>query len=118
VALEIMSSSTTPSVYVFAEEMIVPINPLQTATSIAALQTSTGAYARQFGACYYDKAAWGACAAVVNPTAATVSMPSLASAYHHSLVLDNNNLYAGGKATLSTSVPTSLTSGQGVILIQ
>jgi hypothetical protein len=73
---------------------------------------------RQFGACYYDKAAWGACAAIVNPTAATVSMPSLASGYHHSLVLDNNNLYAGGTATRSASVPTSLASGQAVVLFQ
>jgi hypothetical protein len=113
VALEIMSSDSNP-VDVFAEEQIVPINPLQTATTISSLQTSTGAYARQFGACYYDKTAWGACAAVVNPTSATVAMPSLTSAYHHSLALDNNNLYAGGKASLSTTVPTSLASGQAV----
>jgi hypothetical protein len=117
VALEIMSSDVNP-VYVFAEEMIVPTNPLQTATTVTSLQTSTGAYARQFGSCYYDKIAWGACAAVVNPTSGTVAMPSLTTAYHHSLALDNNNLYAGGKASLSSSVPTSLTSGQAVILFQ
>jgi hypothetical protein len=115
VALELMASDANP-VYVFAEELLVPTSPLQTTSTIATLQTGTGAYARQFAACYYDKAAWGACAAIVNPTSGTVAMPSLASTYHHSLVLDNNNLYAGGQASLSTSVPASLAPGQAVVL--
>jgi hypothetical protein len=115
VALEIMSSNPNP-VYVFAEESIVPTNPLQTATTVASLKTSTGAYARQFGTCYYNKVSWGACAAIVNPTSSTVSMPSIASAYHHSLALDNNNLYTGGGASRSATVPASLAPGQAVIL--
>ncbi|HEY6357377.1 MAG TPA: hypothetical protein VIX35_03985, partial [Vicinamibacterales bacterium] len=80
VALELMASDGNP-VYVFAEEQLVPTNPLQTASSISALQTSTGAYARQFGSCYYDKVAWGACAAIVNPSSTSTAMPSIVSAY-------------------------------------
>jgi hypothetical protein len=118
VALELMSSDSNP-VYVFAEEQLVPTNPLQTASAIASLKTSTGAYVRQFGSCYYDKVAWGACAAIVNPSStASAAMPSLASAYHHSLALDANNLYTGGQASLSASVPASLGPGQAVVLFQ
>jgi hypothetical protein len=116
VALELMASDANP-VYVFAEEQLVPTNPLQTASSISSLQTATGAYARQFGSCYYDKVAWGACAAIVNPSStASTAMPSLASAYHHSLALDANDLYTGGQASLSSSVPATLGPGQAVVL--
>jgi hypothetical protein len=115
VAGELISSDANP-VYVFPEESIVPLNPVQTATSVSSLQTSTGAYARQFRACYYNKNWWGACAAVVNPTSSTVSMPSLVSGYHHSLALDANNLYAGGTVSLSSAVPSTLASGRAAIL--
>jgi hypothetical protein len=116
VALELMSSDSNP-VYLFAEERLVPTNPLQTAASISSLQTSTGAYARQFANCYYNKAAWGACAAIVNPSStASAAMPSIASTYHHSLALDGSNLYAGGQASMSSSVPTTLGPGQAVVL--
>jgi len=116
IALEIMSSDQNP-VYVFAEETIVPQNPLQTASSITSLQVGGGAYARQFASCYRNRSWWGACAAIVNPSAsATVPMPALASAYHHSLALDTANLYAGGQVSLSSSVPSSLGPGQAVVL--
>jgi hypothetical protein len=117
VAGELITSTANP-VYVFPEELLVPLNPVQTATTVSTLQTSTGAYARQFNACYYNKNWWGACAAIVNPTSSTVAMPSLTSAYHHSVVLDMNNLYTGGTVSLSTTVPSTLASGQAVILFK
>jgi hypothetical protein len=117
VAGELISSTTNP-VWVFPEELLVPLNPVQTATTVSSLQTSTGAYARQFNACYYNRSPWGACAAVVNPTSSTVSMPSLVSSYHHSLVLDMNNLYMGGTASLNSTIPTSLASGTAVVLFK
>jgi hypothetical protein len=117
VAGELVSSTANP-VYVFPEELLVPLNPVQTATTVSSLQTSTGAYARQFNACYYDRNWRGACAAIVNPTSSTVSMPSLASGYHHSLALDTNNLYTGGTVSLSSTVPTTLASGQAVVLFK
>jgi hypothetical protein len=119
VALELMSSDANP-VYVFAEEMLVPTGPLQTAgASIGSLQNASGAYARQFSACYYDKVSWGSCAAVVNPSGtSTVNMPAFASNYHHSLSLDLNNLYAGGHASLSSGVPGTLSPGTAVVLFQ
>jgi len=106
-------------VYVFPEQLVVPTSPLQSAgSSIASLKSSTGAYVRQFGACYYDKTAWGACAAIVNASTGIENMPSAASNYHHSLALDNNNLYYGGHASMSSSVPTALGPGTAVILFQ
>jgi len=118
VALELITSSS--AVDLFPEVMLVPTNPLQTAGSndVAALQSSTGAYIRQFGACYYDKIPWGSCAAVVNPTSSSVSMPSAASGYHHALALDFNNLYDGGAASLTSSVPGSLGPGSAAVLFQ
>lgn len=121
VSLEVYSSPGGSSIiYLFAEQLIVPTAPLQTAgTSITTLQVAGGMYVRQFGTCYYQRRWWGACAAFVNATSsATLSMPALAAKYHHSLGLDNNNLYLGGVATLSTSVPTSLAPGTAAILFQ
>jgi hypothetical protein len=80
---------------------------------------STGVYMRRFENCYYDQTSWGACAAVVNPSTVTGTLPGIAlQLYHHSLVLDLNNLYAGGKASLSTTVPKTLAPSTAVILFQ
>jgi len=118
VALELVSSSS--AVYLFPEEMLVPTNPLQTAASndIADLRSSTGAYIRQFGDCYYDRIPWGACAAIVNPTSSSVGMPSAASGYHHALALNLYNLFEGGAASLTTSVPGSLSPGSAAVLFK
>jgi hypothetical protein len=40
----------------------------------------------------------------------------LSKTYHHVLVLDNNNLYNGGKVSLSSSVPKTLAPGTAVLL--
>jgi hypothetical protein len=115
VALEIMGS--TGNVYMFAEQTLVPTGPVTTATtSISQLQTSTGAYAREFQTCYLKGVAFDNCATVVNPTASTVAMPVLHHTYKWSLVLDNNNLYNGGTMTYARGIPTSLASGSAVVI--
>jgi hypothetical protein len=114
VAGELMSSNS--DVYVFAEQELVPTSPLQTATSaITQLKRTNGVYAREFAACYLAGANIGACAAVVNPTSSTLSIPSLSKAYHRRLVLDNNNLYGGGKVYIYSGLPT-LGPGTGQII--
>jgi hypothetical protein len=116
VALEIMSS--TGGVYLFAEETIVPFNPIQTATtSITQLRRSTGVYAREFAGCYLKGSSWDACAAIVNPTSSTLSIPPLSKPYHWTLTLDNNNLYNGGATSLTHSVPTTLAPGTAVVIL-
>jgi len=116
VSMEIMSSRA--NVYVFAEQQIVPDSPDTTVSNVSSLKWYTGAYVRRFDMCYYKGVAWGACAAVVNPGTTSVRIPTLPIAYRHSLALDNNNLYEGGVASLSTSVPTTLAPGTGVILVR
>jgi len=106
------------NVYVFPEQMLVPTSPDETVGNVSSLKWYTGAYVRRFEMCYYKAVAWGACAAVVNPGTTTVRIPTLPVAYRHSLALDNNNLYEGGVASLSTSVPTTLAPGTGVILVR
>jgi hypothetical protein len=114
VAGELMTSPG--NVYVFAEQELVPTSPLQTATSaITQLKRSNGVYAREFAACYLSGVNIGACAAVVNPTSSTLSIPSLSKAYHRRLVLDNNNLYGGGKVYIYSGLPT-LGPGTGQII--
>jgi hypothetical protein len=103
----------------FAEYDIVPTGPLSTASNddITTLQSSTGAYVREFSACYQGGQAIGPCAAVVNPHyGRTVSMPPLQQQYSHSLVLTNASEYNGGTASFTGSIPTSLGQMTGVIL--
>ena len=117
VAGELMTSPG--NVYMFAEQQLVPTRPDQVITDINSIRWWTGAYVRRFEACYYLQHPWGYCAAVVNPSStSSAAIPRLPVTYHHSLALDGNNLYGGGKASLSTSVPTSLAPGSAVILFQ
>jgi hypothetical protein len=107
------------TVYLFPEQLIVPTRPDEVVTNILSLRWWTGAYVRQFEACYYDQQPWGPCAAVVNPSSLYgAAIPSLPVAYHHSLALDLNNVYYGGRASLSTSVPKTLAPATAVILFQ
>jgi len=112
--------TNTGNVYVFPEYSIVPTDPLQTATSnVSTLKSSNGTYYRQFGACYQSGKSLGTCAAIVNPqSSGTLSLPSIASQYKHALVLDTNNSFSGGTATLTTSIPSSLSPEQAVVLFQ
>jgi hypothetical protein len=111
--------SSYANVYVFPEQAIVPTNPDQVVADVGQLKAPTGAYMRTFKNCYYNRTLWGVCAAVVNPSSTnTAPVPTAATQYHHSLALDKNNLYEGGQAALSSSVPTSLAPGTAVILFQ
>jgi len=106
-------------VYVFPEQLIVPTSPDETVTDVNALKWWTGAYMRRFNACYYDRVSWGACAAVVNPSSSSSALlPPIGLTYRHSLALDENNLFEGGRASLSSVVPTTLAPGTAVILFQ
>jgi hypothetical protein len=103
----------------FAEYDIVPTQPLSTASgdNINTLQSSGGAYVREFAACYQAGKLIGGCAAVVNPHyGKTVSMPTLQQSYSNSLVLTNASEYNGGTATFTGPIPTSLGQMTGVIL--
>ena len=102
---------------VVPEYDIVPRQPLKTAANdVAELKSSTGAFVREFAACYQGGASIGPCATVVNPTAGTVAMPPLSGHYSTSLVLNNASVIAGGTATWSGSVPSQVPSVGAVVL--
>lgn len=100
---------------VMPETGFVPLQPVTTASSVTGYQTSTGAYMRQFGACYYRGSYKGKCAVVVNPTGGTVTVPT--TAYTHSLGLVGGGVLDGGYVTFGNSRPSSLGPAQGAILL-
>lgn len=102
---------------VVPEFEIVPRRPLTSAsTDISALRSATGAYVREFAACYQSGAAIGPCAAVVNPTSSPVALPALAGRYSSSLAVDDTSLYSGGKATWGGPVPATLPALSALVL--
>lgn len=107
---------TTPSKFeVFPETGLVPMSPVTTSTSVASYHRSTGAYMREFGACYYRGVNKGRCAVVVNPSAsASVTVPT--TAYSHSMVLSGNGVLDGGAVSFAGARPGSLGPAHGVIL--
>jgi len=72
------------------------------------MRSPSGAYVREFAACYQAGAPLGPCAAVVNASSSAESMPSLSGRYTTSLVLDDASAYTGGKANWTGSIPASL----------
>jgi hypothetical protein len=100
---------------VMPETGFVPLNPTTTASTVTGYLTSTGAYMRQYGACYYRGSYKGKCAVVVNPGSSTVSIPT--TAYTHSLGLVGGGVLDGGYVTFTNSRPSSLGPAQGVILL-
>ena len=119
-----------------AEYNIVPTQPLQTATGydLRTLQVADGhtapggvpggAFRREFAACCQNGASIGRCAVVLNAegtdygNGGVVPMPALTNTYSSSLVLNDAPADAGGTATWTGSVPTSLRPLTAVILKQ
>lgn len=100
---------------VMPETGFVPLNPVTTASSVTGYRTSTGAYMRQFGACYYRGSYKGKCAVVVNPTGSTVSIPT--TAYSHALGMAGGGVLDGGYLTYGNARPSSLGPAQAAILL-
>ncbi|MDQ6941132.1 MAG: hypothetical protein M3169_01295 [Candidatus Eremiobacteraeota bacterium] len=102
---------------VVPEFEIVPRRPLTSASSdIAALRSANGAYVREFAACYQAGAPIGPCAAVVNPTSASVTLPRLTGQYTGALAVDDKSMYSGGKATWGGTVPATLPALSALVL--
>lgn len=102
---------------VVPEYDIVPRQPRTSPTSdVGALRSATGAYVREFAACYQAGASIGPCAAVVNPGSTAVAMPPLTGTYGKSLALDDKSAYNGGQALWTGSVPAQLPALGAVVL--
>lgn len=111
--------NTGPDGYaVYPEFDIVPTLPKTTAASnISGLRSGgSGPYVREFGACYQDGAAIGPCAAIVNTSGSTQAVPPLTGTYAHTLSLDSNGTYTGGRAWWANGVPASIGTTSAVIV--
>lgn len=95
------------------------------AYGVGALKTLTGAYAREFAACYVQQVNAGACAVVVNPTASMVYVPVLSRPYAHALSWTGNGIitpsqFGGGDtytiSTTSNTAPGSLAPHTATVL--
>jgi len=85
------------------ESLLVPELPVIPApTSITGLRLSTGAYGREYRACYVGGVLIGKCAVVVNPSY-YYSRAFPYAGYNHTLVLSGSDLLDGG--TISTNGP-------------
>jgi hypothetical protein len=99
------------------DAQVVPRHPLQTATGGSIETLGVGSlYRREFAACFQAGTSIGGCAAIVNPSGSSASMPTLQQHYAHSIVLPTSSLYGGGSVTWSTQVPTSIPASSAVIL--
>ncbi|HYW54503.1 MAG TPA: hypothetical protein VE826_11060 [Dongiaceae bacterium] len=102
----------------YPETELVPQQPAKTASTIDQLK-SGGVYVRQFAACSIAGSAIGPCAAVVNPSSsASASIPAMSVAYAHSIALDAQSLYHGGKTNVVAGAPTSLPPASAAILVR
>lgn len=110
----------TPShVDVGPEVGLVPSDPaVSTPSDIGGLRTSTGAYVREYRACYLNGSSVGPCAAAVNPNPDSSVRLSL-SGYDHTLALSGGGVMDGGTANASGSAPpSSLGPLTGIIAIR
>ena len=111
-------SFTTPSTFkVMPETGFVPMSPVSAPTSVSQLQTSTGAYMRQYNSCYYRGSLIGRCEVIANPSAtSSVSVPN-PWGLGHSMVLSGNGVLDGGTVTFNGSVPSTMGPKSGIVLV-
>ena len=95
----------TPSdFHVMPESQLVPLSPVVAQpSSVSSLLTTSGAYAREYTACYYAGRLIGRCAVVVNSDYAAHAFPNLRYSYGHTMVLHGSGVLDGG--TMSTNGP-------------
>ena len=95
----------------------MPRFPIRTALAhVGVLQSNTGAFVREFAACYQNRGPIGGCAAIVNPTRKAVALPHLDQSYHRSLALTGSELLAGGSAAWRPGIPAVLDPASAVVI--
>jgi hypothetical protein len=103
---------------VYPEIQLVPQQPLTTASTDVAVLLHNGVYVREFASCSISSAPIGPCAAVVNSSTASATIPPLAQSYAHSIALDPQSLYGGGLARVVSGAPSSIAPGSAAILVR
>jgi hypothetical protein len=107
----------------FPEETIYPAQPrvpTPANATVSAFQSASNPnlYIREYAWCDQAGTAIGACAALVNIGSTAATIPTLSTTYNEVLVQNTStSWYNGGTPTWSTSVPTTVPAGSGVILL-
>lgn len=108
------SFSTPSTFHVFPETGFVPLDPVSQPSQISDLQTSSGAYVRQYNSCYYRGTLVGACEIAVNSGTSSVSIPN---SYAHSMVISGAGVLDGGSVNFNGGPVTTLAPQTAAILI-
>jgi hypothetical protein len=110
--------STPSNLEVFPEAGFVAMSPLiSQPADVAALQTSTWTFGRQYAACYLWGQAIGACAAVVNADSPNNSHPfPWPGVYSRTLVLRGAGVLDGGKANVNGPAPSAVVAGTSAVI--
>ncbi|MGH7661229.1 MAG: hypothetical protein ACRENA_10005, partial [Vulcanimicrobiaceae bacterium] len=110
--------STPSGLHVFPESEVVPTSPLVAAPgSIASLHAPGGAYVREYGACYVAGQSVGPCAAVVNPSTASVPFPALSRTYGHTMALSGYGILDGGNVSTNGSGPPATIAPESGLVV-
>ncbi len=82
------------------------------------LQVAPGVYRREFGACYAQNAAFGACATIVNTTSSPVTIESswLTRSYAHQVAFTGGDVQSGGAITLNEPATTTVPADDAALL--
>lgn len=104
----IWTGFATPSgFHVMPESQLVVLDPkTPTPASISGLQTSSGAYGREYGSCYIAGNFVGPCAIAVN-SSSTASETFPYPQYHHSLLISGSSIVDGGTIAANGGAPPS-----------
>ena len=95
---------------------IVPTHPVRTVARVRDLRAESGAYVREFAACYQNSRPIGPCAAVVNPSGGAVALPRLALRYGRTLALGGGDILHGGRAAWNAGVPERVAAEAAVVI--
>ncbi len=98
---------------IMPESGLVPLDPVQSQSTVSGYQLSSGAFWREFKNCYYRGSAVGPCAVSVNPGSSAVTLPS---GYAHSLTLSGSDVFDGGTAAVTGPPVTSLGPSSAAVL--
>jgi hypothetical protein len=108
----------------FPEETIFPaqprVTPAPSAPNVSTFQSAPNSnlYIREYAWCDQAGTGIGACAALVNIGSSAATIPTLSTTYNEVLQQNTSTTwYNGGTPTWSTSVPTTVPAGGGVILL-
>lgn len=89
--------------HVMPESQLVALNPVKRISRVVQLRSGSGAFVREYRACYLDGRFAGACAAVVNPDGVQRQFPL--HGYRRTLALEGSGVFDGGVARIVNRPP-------------